>query len=99
MAASAALTGTYEYMIRNRDITGSNLIAEFHTVTYAGDATVEVPTNLNHIDFVLVGPSQDVTAPTANILGCDGIITTGAVTVGATANNSDTYWIAFYGTL
>lgn len=98
MAASAKKINTYVFDSRNQDQVGQDLIMEMHEVTFDSDKTVEVTTSLSHIFFVLSGPCQDVTSPAANILGCDKIITSSAVTVGATANNSDTFFVAFLGT-
>jgi len=97
MAASAKKITTWVPEARNNDQIGRNFVWEFHEVTFNSDKTVEVTTSLAHIWFVLSGPTQDVTDPAANVLGCDKIITTGAVTVSATANNSDTFFVVLVG--
>lgn len=97
MAASVTKIATWILQTRNTDQTGSDLVMELHRIKYDSDATVEVPTSLGSVDFVLVGPTSDVSAPTANVLGSDRVITSGAVTVGATASNSDYFDVAFIG--
>lgn len=97
MAASAKKIQTWVPETRNNDQIGANMVWEFHEVTYDTDKTVEVTTSLSHIWFVLSGPTQDVTDPAANILGCDKVITSGAVTVAATANNANTYFVVLIG--
>ncbi len=98
MAASALKIATYVFDSRNQDQVGQDLIMEMHEVTYDSDATVEVTTALSNVFFILSGPAKDVSAPAANILGSDQIITSGAVTVAATASNSDVFRVAFFGT-
>lgn len=99
MAASAALLYTVELIPGDALKTGKRLVLEIHEVTYDSDATCEVDTNLTQVIGVFAGVCKDVSAPAANILGSDKVITSGAVTVGATANNSDTFMVMFLGYL
>lgn len=98
MAATQELVRTFVLKARNADQVGTDLVLEFHRIKYDSDATMEVPTNLGNIFFVIGGVATDPTAPAANIIGSDRIITTGAVTVAATASNSDYFDVIFVGT-
>lgn len=98
-AAATALTSPIVQKTENMDKIGGNLVCEFHTITYDSDKTVEVTTQLKQVLFMssmivdATDPAEDV------VLGSDLVITSGAVTVGATANNTGTFRIKFEGYL
>lgn len=110
MPASAKLIiGPRVFELSNEGGTGKKPAMVISEVTYASDATCQVPCPLSEIHSMSYS-CADVSSPAANVLGCDRVIdtitaydtgqgatSTKAVTVGATASNSDTYRLTFWG--
>lgn len=110
MAASAKLISGPRYLESgNEGTSGKKMAMVISEITFDSDKTCQVPCPLSDIMSVQ-GTCADVTAPAANVLGCDrvkdtgssykldnGIDSTSYVTVGATADNSDTYRVTFFG--
>lgn len=110
MAATAKLIiGPRVFELSNEGTSGKKPAMVISEVTFDSDKTCQVPCPLRDIHAMSYS-CADVTAPAANVLGCDRVIDTSTaydtgggaqstsyVTVGATADNADTYRLVFWG--
>lgn len=110
MAASAKLIiGPRVFELSNEGSVGKKPAMVISEVTFDSDATCQVPVPLSEVHSMSYS-CADVTAPAANVLGCDrikdtvtayntgeGAISTSGYTVGATANNTDIFRLTFWG--
>ena len=77
---------------------GKNLMIEINYITFDGDKTFEVPTDLTVVIGVL-GAWEAAAGAGAQpqTFGTDCVIASGAVTVSCSVNNSLTYHVALLG--
>jgi hypothetical protein len=110
MAASAKLIiGPRVFELSNEGTSGKKPAMVISEVTYDSDATCQVPVPLSEVHAVS-GCCADVSAPAADVIGCDRIKDSGTAyntgggaestsyyTVATTASNSNTYRLTFWG--